>query len=110
MRDRSRGLRVSPMSGCANPAAYSRHWLAASTSPPAARILATRAASPRAGAGSLAGPPQRVGGPATAMMSLIATARPASGEPAPAPAAGGSTTGATAATALSGRPRRSSRS
>ena len=101
MRDGSRGLRVSPTSGCANPAAYSRHWVVANTSAPAARSRRTRAASRRAGRGSLAGLPQRVGRPATVMMSLIATGCPASG---PAGPGGGSTTGATAATALSGLP------
>src|SRR6266852_5139368 len=99
VRDGSRGLRVSPTSGCANPAAYSRHWVDPITSAPAVRSRLTRAASRRAGRGSLAGLPQRVGRPATAMMSLIATGRPASGPGGPG---GGSVTGATAATALTG--------
>ncbi len=105
MREGSRGLRVSPTSGWANPAAYSRHWLVANTSAPAARSRATTAASDRAGSGLLAGLPQRVGTPATSMMSLTATGRPASGPPSARSGAPISET-----TAFSGRPRRSARS
>jgi hypothetical protein len=105
VREGSRGLRVSPIRGCANPAAYSRHWVVANTSAPAARSRRTTAASAVAGAGSLAGLPHRVGRPATAMMSFTATGCPASG-----PAFARSGSGATAATAFSGRPSRSSRS
>src|SRR5690242_21862246 len=79
VREGSRGLRVSPTSGCANPAAYSRHWVVANTSAPASRRRRTRTASAAAGRGSLAGLPQPVGTPATAMMSLTPTGRPASG-------------------------------
>src|SRR5215470_17975444 len=79
VREGSRGLRVSPTSGWANPAAYSRHWLVAKTSAPAARSRATTAASAVAGSALLAGLPHLVGTPATAMMSLTATGRPASG-------------------------------
>src|ERR1700722_12954016 len=77
VRDGSRGVRVSPISGGAKPAAYSRHWVVAKTSAPAARSRATRVASRSAGAGSLAGLPQPAGTPATETMSLIATRRPA---------------------------------
>src|SRR5690242_21485699 len=86
VRDGSRGLRVSPTSGCANPAAYSRHWVVANTSAPAARRRRTTVASWRAGRGLLAGLPHPVGTPATAMMSLTPTGRPASG-PAATPGA-----------------------
>jgi hypothetical protein len=105
VRDASRGLRVSPTCGCANPAAYSRHWVVANTSAPAARSRATTVASAAAGAGSLAGLPHRVGRPATAMMSLTATGCPASG-----PSAARAGAGSTETTAFSGRPSRSSRS
>src|SRR5262249_57551628 len=84
VRDGSRGLRVSPTSGCANPAAYSRHWVVANTSAPASRRRRTTAASATAGRGSLAGLPQRVGTPATVMMSLTPTGPPAT-RPSPAP-------------------------
>src|SRR5579859_3030937 len=67
VRAGSRGLRVPPTCGWANPAAYSRHWVVANTSAPAARSRATTAASDRAGSGLLAGLPQRVGRPATSM-------------------------------------------
>ena len=105
VRAGSRGLRVSPTCGCAKPAAYSRHWLVAKTSAPAARSRATTAASDLAGSGLLAGLPHRVGTPATSMMSLTATGRPASGPPA-------ARSGApiTLTTAFSGRPSRSARS
>src|SRR3984885_13269639 len=56
VRSGLRGLRVSPISGWANPAAYSRHCVVANTSAPAARSRVTRVASATAGAGSLAGP------------------------------------------------------
>src|ERR1700758_1273636 len=79
VRDGSRGLRVSPMSGCAKPAANSRHCVVANTSAPAARNLLTTQASAAAVAGSLAGLPHRVGSPATLMMSLTATGWPVSG-------------------------------
>src|ERR1700683_1021602 len=59
VRETSRGLRVSPPSGFANPAAYSRHWEVANTSAPAARSRRTTSASLAAGAGALAGPAQR---------------------------------------------------
>ena len=55
--------------------------------------------------GSLAGLPQRVGTPSTAMMSLTPTGRPASG-----PSAARRGAPITAATALTGRPSRSRRS
>src|SRR5260370_8329211 len=45
VREGSRGLRVSPTSGWANPAAYSRHWLGANTSPPPPRTPSTTPAS-----------------------------------------------------------------
>src|SRR5215813_8395783 len=80
VREGSRGLRVSPTSGWANPAAYSRHWVVAKTSAPAARSRATTAASRVAGSALLAGLPHRVGTPATSMMSLTATRRPARSE------------------------------
>src|SRR5262252_3649475 len=79
VRAGSLGLRVSPTSGWANPAAYSRHWLVTKTSAPAARSRATTAASARAGAQLLAGLPYLVGTPATSMLPLTATGRPASG-------------------------------
>src|SRR5690242_6041905 len=65
VRDGSRGLRVSPTSGWANPAAYSRHWLVAKTSAPAARSRATTAASRAAGSVPVAGLPHLVGTPTT---------------------------------------------
>src|ERR1700722_11885170 len=55
VRDRSRGLRVSPTRGLAKPAAYSRHCAVANTSAPASRSRATSGASAAAG-GSSAGP------------------------------------------------------
>src|ERR1700744_3300588 len=73
VRDGSRGLRVSPISGCANPAAYSRHGVVANTSAPAARSRCTTVASAVAGAGSLAGLAHRVGRPAAAVMVFPAT-------------------------------------
>src|SRR5262249_60336863 len=79
VRDGARGLRGPRTSGWATPAAYSRHWLVAKTSAPAARSRPTTVASPAAGSVPLAGLPQLVGTPATSMMSLIATGRPASG-------------------------------
>ena len=105
VREGSRGLRVSPTPGWANPAAYSRHWLVAKTSAPAARSRATTAASAMAGSGLLAGLPHRVGTPATSTMSLTATGRPASG-----PVAARSGAPITETTAFSGRPSRSARS
>src|SRR6266566_7324753 len=60
VREGSRGLRVSPTSGWANPAAYSRHWVVANTSAPAARSRATTAASRAAGSVPLAGLPHLV--------------------------------------------------
>src|SRR5258708_36774196 len=75
VREESRGLRVSPTSGWANPAAYSRHWLVANTSAPAARSRATTAPADRAGSGLLAGLPQRGGTPATSLVSLTAPGR-----------------------------------
>src|SRR5215470_18201126 len=73
VREGSAGLRVSPISGCANPAAYSRHWVAANTSAPASRRRLTSTASAAAGAGSCTGLPHLVGTPAIAMMSFTAT-------------------------------------
>jgi len=105
VRAGSLGLRVSPTSGWANPAAYSRHWLVAKTSAPAARSRVTTAASAPAGSGLLAGLPHLVGTPATSMMSLTATGRPASG-----PRAARSGAPITQTTAFSGRPSRSARS
>ncbi len=105
VRDGSLGLRVSPTSGCANPAAYSRHWVVANTSAPAARSRRTSSASATAGAGSCTGLPKVVAVPATAMMSFTATGWPASG-----PLAVRSGAPMTDTTAFTGRPSRSSRS
>ena len=105
VRDRSRGLRVSPTRGLAKPAANSRHCAVANTSAPAARSRPTSAASSVAGALLVEGLPHLVGSPSTAMMSLTATGRPDRG-----PAADRRGAPATDTTALTGRPSRSRRS
>src|SRR5262249_34046399 len=76
VRDGSRGLRVSPISGCANPAAYSRHCVVANTSAPASRRRRTTTAATAAGRGAAGGAAEGGGPPGPGEEALAAAGAP----------------------------------